>query len=186
MNRRGVDQRLVGAGVEPGEAAPQHLHAQLPLLQVDAVDVGDLQLAARRRPQRLGDGHHVAVVEIEADHGQVGPGRGRLFLDGNGPAFGIDLHHAVALGILDRSSRRSVAPLGADGLAQQLGQAVTVKDIVAQDQADGIAGDELLADQEGVGQAARLVLHLVGKTDPQLAAVAQQGPEAGQVGRAWR
>ena len=60
---------------------------------------------------------------------------------------------------------------------------MAVKDIVAQDQADRVAGDEFLADQEGVGQAARFFLDLVGKTHSQLAAVAQQGLKAGQVGR---
>ncbi len=49
MKLAGFEQAVVRAGVEPGEAAAQHLHVELAALQIDAVDVGDLQLAARRR-----------------------------------------------------------------------------------------------------------------------------------------
>ena len=43
-----LEQRIVRAGVEPGEAAAEHLDVQLAALEIDAVDVGDLQFAARR------------------------------------------------------------------------------------------------------------------------------------------
>ncbi len=46
---RGAQQRFVRAGVEPGDAAAQHLHAQRLALEICAIDVGDLELAARRR-----------------------------------------------------------------------------------------------------------------------------------------
>ena len=46
---RRLQQRVVGAGVEPGDAAPEPLDVQLAPLEVRAVDVGDLELAARRR-----------------------------------------------------------------------------------------------------------------------------------------
>src|SRR3546814_4610954 len=45
---RGVDEAVVGAGVEPGIAAAEALHLQLPGLEVAAVEIGNLQLAARR------------------------------------------------------------------------------------------------------------------------------------------
>ena len=47
-----LEQRLVRAGVEPGDAAPEQLDVQLSALEVGAVHVGDLELAARRRLQR--------------------------------------------------------------------------------------------------------------------------------------
>ena len=43
------------AGVEPGIAAAEPLDRELPLRQIGAVDVGDLELAARRGLQRGGD-----------------------------------------------------------------------------------------------------------------------------------
>ena len=39
----------MGAGIQPGHAAPDHLDAQLAPIQVDLVHVGDLQLAALAR-----------------------------------------------------------------------------------------------------------------------------------------
>jgi hypothetical protein len=39
----------VGAGVEPGVAAAQLLQVQAAVVEVAAVEVGDLQFAARRR-----------------------------------------------------------------------------------------------------------------------------------------
>ena len=79
-----------------------------------------------------------------------------------------------------------VAPSSVDGLLQQFGQAVAVKNIVAQDQADGVAGDEFLADQEGVGQAARLLLDPVGKADSQPDAVTEQASGSAAGRRGWR
>src|SRR5262249_43739593 len=49
---RRLHQRIVGAGIEPGDAAGELLDMQLPTLQIRPVDVGDLELAARRRPER--------------------------------------------------------------------------------------------------------------------------------------
>ena len=56
---------------------------------------------------------------------------------------------------------------------------MAVEDVVAQDQADGLAADEVAADEEGVGQAARIGLLDIGELQPPLAAVPQQGPKAG-------
>src|SRR5690606_38932439 len=45
---RGVHERGVGAGVEPGVAAPQELDAERAAREVGSIDVGDLELAAFR------------------------------------------------------------------------------------------------------------------------------------------
>ena len=47
-----LDQRIRRAGVEPGEAAAEPLDLQLAALQIEPVEVGDLQFAARRGLQR--------------------------------------------------------------------------------------------------------------------------------------
>src|SRR6478672_12946995 len=47
----GLHQRFVGAGVEPGDAARQLLDVQLSAVEIGPIDVGDLELAARRRRQ---------------------------------------------------------------------------------------------------------------------------------------
>ena len=42
-------QAVVGAGVEPGEAAAEPDDVKVPALEIGAIDVGDLELAASRR-----------------------------------------------------------------------------------------------------------------------------------------
>ena len=64
-----LQQRLVRAGVEPRDAARQLLDVQLSALEVRAVDVGDLELAARRRLQAGGDVEHLVVVEVQPGDG---------------------------------------------------------------------------------------------------------------------
>ena len=50
-----LDKRGMRAGVEPGKAAAEHLDMEIAALEIGAVDVGDLELAARRRLERGGD-----------------------------------------------------------------------------------------------------------------------------------
>src|SRR5499427_9728624 len=52
---RGAQQARRRAGVEPGVAATELLDREPSLLQVLGIDVGDLELAARRARQALGD-----------------------------------------------------------------------------------------------------------------------------------
>src|SRR5262249_62346098 len=63
--RRGLKQRLVRPGVEPRDAAAEAFDVQRAGLQVRAVDVGDLELTARRRPEPRGDAGDLVVVEVE-------------------------------------------------------------------------------------------------------------------------
>src|SRR6185369_4523368 len=96
---RGLQQRLMGAGVEPGHAAAELLDVQRPGPQVRGIDVGDLQLAARRGRQPGGDVHHPRVVKVEARHR---PRRARargLLLDRHRAPGRVELHHAGALGV---------------------------------------------------------------------------------------
>ena len=50
-----IEQRIVGAGIEPRRAASQSLDVQGALLEVHAIEVRDLELPARRRLQRSGE-----------------------------------------------------------------------------------------------------------------------------------
>ena len=90
---------------------PEPLDVQPPLPQIRAVDVGDLELAARRRPQTRRDVDHPVVVEVESGHGARRARPRGLFLDAHRPAGGVELDDAVALGIAhevgeDRRARR--------------------------------------------------------------------------------
>src|SRR3546814_11286099 len=68
---RGVDEAVVGAGVEPGIAAAEALHLQLPGLEVAAVEIGNLQPAARRGLQVGSDIADLLVIEVEPGDGKA-------------------------------------------------------------------------------------------------------------------
>ena len=79
---------------------------------------------------------------------------------------------------------RGAARLGVlHGARQVARQAVAVEDVVAQHQRARLAGDELLADGEGLRQAVRTRLLCVGEVDAVARAVPEQALEVGQVGR---
>ena len=181
---RGLVQALHGAGVEPRVAAAQGHHGQRSLLQVHLVERGDLQLAARGRldPVRLGG--HVARVEVQAGDGVGALGALGLLLDGDRPPLAVELHDAEALGVVhvvaeDRGAARLRVLHGARQVA---GQAVAVEDVVAEHQRARLAGDELLADGERLGQAVGARLLGVGQVHSVARAVPEQALEVGEVG----
>ena len=182
---RGLVQALHGAGVEPRVAAAQGHHGQRPLPQVHLVERGDLQLAAGRRLHPMGLGGHVARVEVQAGDGVGALGLGGLLLDGDGPPLAVELHDAEALGVVHVVAEdRGPARLGVlDGARQVARQAVAVEDVVAQHQGARLAGDEVLADREGLRQAVRARLLGVGQVHAVARAVPEQALEVGQVGR---
>ena len=181
----GLVQALHGAGVQPGVAAAEGHDGQRPLLQVHPVEVGDLQLAAGRglHPMRLGG--HVARVEVQAGDGVGALGLGGLLLDGDGPALAVELHDAEALGVVDvvaedRGAARLCVLHGARQVARK---AVAVEDVVAEHQGARLAGDELLADGERLGQAVGARLLGVGEVHAVTGAVPEQALEVGEVRR---
>lgn len=182
---RGLVQALHGAGVEPRVAAAQGDHGQRPLLQVHLVERRDLKLAARGRLHPMGLGGHVARVEVQAGDGVGALGLGGLLLDGDGTALPVELHDAEALGVVHVVAEdRGAARLGVlDGARQVARQAVAVEDVVAEHQGARLAGDELLADGEGLRQAVGARLLGVGEVHAVARAVPEQALEVGEVGR---
>ena len=181
----GLVQALHGAGVQPRVAAAEGDHGQRPLLQVHPVEVGDLQLAAGRGPDLMGLGGDVARVKVQAGDGVGALGLGWLLLDGDGPPLRIELHDAEALGVVHVVAEdRGAARLGVlDGARQVTGQAVAVEDVVAEHQGARLAGDEVLADGEGLGQAVGARLLGVGQVHAVARAVPEQALEVGEVRR---
>ena len=182
---RRLVQALHGAGVQPRVAAAERHHGQRPLLQVHPVEVSDLQLAAGRRLDPMGLGGHLARVEVQAGDGVGALGLGGLLLDGDGPPPRVELDDAEALGVVHVVAEdRGAARLGVlDGARQVAGQAVAVKDVVAEHEGARLAGDEVLADGEGLRQAVRARLLGVGEVHAVARAVPEQALEVGQVGR---
>src|SRR5699024_9639036 len=106
----------------------------------------------------VGDG---AVVEVQAGDGEAGTRVGRLFLDIDDLAVGVECRHAIALRIADVVTEYSGAVAARIGVLQRPGQPVPVEDVVAQHEAAGLAVDEVPADGEGLGQAVRFGLRCV-------------------------
>ena len=182
---RRLVERLHGAGVQPRVAAAEGHHGERPLLQVHLVERGDLQLPAGGRLNLVGLGGDVARVEVQAGDGVGALRLGGLLLDGDGPPLAVELHDAEALGVVHVIAEDSgTARLGVlDGARQVARQAVAVEDVVAQHEGARLAGDEVLADGEGLSQAVGAGLLGVGEVDAVAGAVAEQALEVGQVGR---
>ncbi len=65
----GLVQRVERAGVQPRSATRQHRHGQPALIQVGAIHIRDLRLAAGTRLQVRSQGHDGVVVEVQPGHG---------------------------------------------------------------------------------------------------------------------
>ena len=182
---RGLVQALHGAGVQPRVAAAEGDDGQRPLLQVHPVELGDLELAAGRRLHPVGLGGHVARVEVEAGDGVGALGLLGLLLDGDGTALAVELHDAEALGVVHvvAEDRGAAGLCVLHGASQVAGQAVAVEDVVPEHQGARLAGDELLADGERLGQAVGARLLGIGEVHAVARAVPEQALEVGQVGR---
>ena len=178
-------ERLHGAGVKPGVAAPKGHDVEEGVVEVHAVEVGDLELAAGRGSHARGARRHVARVEVEAGDGVGALGLGRLLLDGDGPAPLVELDHAEALGVVDVIAEDRGAPLPRvrDGAAQVTAESVAVEDVVAEHERARVARDEPLSDDEGLGEAVGRGLDGVGERDAEVRAVLEERLELGQVGR---
>ena len=130
-------------------------------------------------------GGDVARVEVESGDCVGALGALGLLLDGDGPPPRVELHDAEALGVVHVVAEdRGAARHGVlDGARQVARQAVAVEDVVAEHEGARLAGDELLADGEGLRQAVRARLLGVGEVHAVARAVPEQALEVGQVGR---
>ena len=147
------------------------------LLEVAPVEVGDLQLAARRGLELGGVLDDVVVVEVEPRHREVALRVLRLLLQRQRAALGVELHHAVGPRVGD--------VVAEDGGAVELGEAQqllaeagAVEDVVAQHERGALVADVVGADDERLREAVGAGLHREGQVDAELRAVAEQAVEA--------
>ena len=181
---RGVGKGVVGAGVEPGEAAAEGLDLEFAVGEEPLVDGRDLQFAAGGGLDALGDLHDLVGVEVEARDGVVALWLGRLLFDAEAVAIFVKLGHTVALRVADPVAEDGGLAFffgGAHRLQQEIGEAHAVENVVAKDQAGAVVSDELLPDEEGLREAVGAGLLGVGEADAVVGAVAQQAPEGRQV-----
>ena len=110
----------------------------------------------------------------------------RLLLQGQHVEVLIELHNTEPLRIFHVITEHRGAPMGLGclhRLAQMAPQTVAVEDVVAEHEGAGLARGEILADDEGLGEAVRRGLLGVGERDAEVGTVAQQTLEVGQVRR---
>ncbi len=164
----------MGAGVEPGEAAVEHGHLEAALLEVAAVEVGDLELAADARPQIGGELADVRAVEVEPRHCEGALGPCRLLLDRECAPVAVELDDAVALRVAHPVAEDPGAVLDGRAVLEHCRQAGAVEDVIAEHETRGPARQELAAEEEGLGEALGPRLLAVGETHAEAAAVAEK------------
>src|SRR2546429_2666106 len=77
---RRFKQRFMRAGVEPRHAAAHDLAIELAQLEIMAIDVGDLELATRRRLETRRNFGHPLIVEVQTGYCVARARRARLLL----------------------------------------------------------------------------------------------------------
>ena len=172
------------ACIQPGETATEDLHLQLAVFQELLVHGGDLQLAAGGGLDGLGHVHHLVGVEVEAHHGVVALGHFGFLLDAETVTLLVEFRHTITLGVAHPVAEDGgfLVLLGIlHGIAEQRGEAGTVEDVIAQHETGAVVTDELLSDDEGLGQSVGRGLLGVFKVHAVVGAVAQEAFEAGEV-----
>ena len=109
-------------------------------------------------------------------HGVAALGRFRFLLDRDDRSLVVEFDNAVGgrVGHLVGEDERATDI----GVLLEVGaESRSVEEVVAEDEGALVAVQELLAEDEGFGESVRLVLHDVGESDSELAAVAQEAKE---------
>jgi hypothetical protein len=169
-------QTLERAGVRP--PAVHHAVAQVVPLDVPVVDVGDLELAARRRLEPLDDFEDARVVNVDAGHREAAPGLEGLLLDA-GDAAVLEHRDAEALGIVNLGEQDARPP---PGIPSHHRPDALLEDVVAENDAERLAVGEVLGQGERVRDPAlALLVRVVDVVEAELAPVAQQPEEVARV-----
>ncbi len=176
-----IEQRIVGAGIEPRRASSEPLDVQSTLSEIHPIEIRDFQFAARRRLQGFGQGACASVVEVNSGNGVIGRRPGRLFEQVRDFAVGIEFNDAVALGILDVIAEHRRACGARGSRLQELGEIRPVEDIVAEDQRRGRSVEELFGDDQRLRNAVGLRLHRVLEAHAPLLAAAEKIAERGLI-----
>ena len=131
-----------------------------------------------------GNINHFVRIEIQAYHGVVALWLCWLFLNGDSVFVGVKLYYTVALGIVDavtEDTSFSFVSHSLYGAFQEAWHAVSIEDVISQDQTGVIVANEVASYDECLGQAVGTGLFSILQPDAVVASVAQQTLEHGQV-----
>ncbi|CAM3169368.1 hypothetical protein PANO111632_06240 [Paracoccus nototheniae] len=171
----------MGAGVQPGKAAPHAFDRQHAIMQIAFQQGGDLQLSAIRGLDRAGAFGRGAVEEIEAGDGIVRRGNLGFLDDRAGAHLIVEIHHAIAFRVRDAITKDRPAAVATVGGCQQFRQPVTKEDVVAQHHRGWRPVQKILGQDIGLCEPVGRGLDDPGEVDPPLAAIAQQALELGLI-----
>ena len=99
-----------------------------------------------------------------------------FLLDVDGPLTLVEFDYPVPFGLLDVAGEDESSFPVHRGALDQLRQAASVEEVVAENQRAGIIPDERLADQEGLRHPLRRGLHGVVETHAKCAPVTEEPP----------
>ncbi len=173
---RGIGHRDRVAGVEPVGVVVQNLNVEEVPRQERHVHVGDLEFAASTRLECFGDLDNITRVEVRPRDCVVGFRFFGLLLEGDSTLPRIELYHPVVTRVGYTQCKDACTPKVRGALAQCLGETLPVEQVVAEHQRDVIVADELLTDDECLGDSLGVVLYGVLDVDPQMGTVTEQAP----------
>ena len=114
-------------------------------------DVGDLELAAARWREGVDDGEGVRPQEVDPDRDQVALRLGRLLLEADDVARGVELGDPEPLRVRDAVEERARAPRAVLELAAPCREGRAAQDVVAEDAAERVVADEVAGEPDRVG-----------------------------------
>ena len=171
------------ARVEPGDSARELFDVQFPAFEVGPVDVGDLELSARRGFEPRRDIEHAVVVEVQARHGIGRLRPRRLFLEADGPPGGIELDDTVTFRVAHAITEDGRPSLTCGCLSKVIREVRTVEEVVSESESHATAPDKLAADDERLSQPLRAWLNGVPDAQSDFRAVPEQALESADVAR---
>src|SRR5690349_4931582 len=165
------EQSLRRAGVEPRHAAAKQLHMQFVALKIQQIQIGNLELPARRWPQHATTFDDFVVVNIKPGHGEMALRLFWFFLEANGFAFGVELDYAVALRVANLITKNKCPTLDSERVTVEVEFAV--ENIVAKNQRCAGVADKFCGDQKGLRDTLGFRLGGVLNANTELRAIAE-------------
>src|SRR5262249_55500742 len=167
----GLEQSSGSASIEPRHAAAEQLHVQLIALKIKQIQIGDLELAARRRTQSATKIDNLIVTNIKPWHGEMALRLLRFFFETDGFTIGVEFDNAITFRVANLIAKNARATL--DGQRVPVEIEFPVKNVIAKNQGCAGVSNEFCADQKRLRDPFRLRLLCVLDANTELRAVAQ-------------
>src|SRR4051812_13963278 len=125
------EQTGLRSGIQPGHTATKQFHLKLVPFQIEQIQIGDLQFAARRGFQAPAKIDNFRVVYVKTWNGELRLGLLRFFLEADRAAVAIELDHAVTFGIANLIAENARAFFKCERVTKEI--EFTVEDVVTKD-----------------------------------------------------